>query len=64
LFDTSGIVWGIQSHTAHISLGFDPPDPTNAQRTVHQFLNVGLSVHPVVLDWALTRFGVQFASTP
>lgn len=62
VFDSKGIVWGIQSFTAHISLGFDPPDPTNTQRTVHQFLNVGVCVHPAIIQWFMKKHGVKFAS--
>jgi trypsin-like peptidase len=61
IFDRNGVVWGIQSRTNNISLGFDPPDPANPTRTIHQYLNVGWAVHPAVVRWALTSHGVKFA---
>jgi hypothetical protein len=54
------MVWGIQSQTSHMSLGFDPPDPNNKNRTVHQFLNVGIGVHPATIVGMMVQHGVNF----
>lgn len=47
LLDLEGRVCGIQSHTAHLDLGFDVPvvEPSGARATERQFLNVGLAAH-------------------
>lgn len=63
VFDQLGVVWGIQSHTTHVPLGFDPPDPNKPSQTIHQFLNVGNAVHPAIIRWFLTKHGVEFEST-
>lgn len=54
VFDTQGRVWGIQSRTHHLNLGFSPRlEVAGKQVTEHQFLNVGLAVHPSeILDLA------------
>jgi len=46
VFDPDGVVWGIQSRTVHLPLGFNPK-LTVGEREVeeHQFLNVGLAAH-------------------
>ena len=46
VFDPDGVVWGIQSRTVHLPLGFNPK-VTVGDREVeeHQFLNVGLAAH-------------------
>jgi hypothetical protein len=46
VFDVNGVVWGIQSHTRHLRLGFSPKlkvKDKNKDRDVteHQFLNAG-----------------------
>jgi trypsin-like peptidase len=60
IFDTRGTIWGIQVRTAHLSLGFDPPIP-NAKpgEKEHQFLNVGLGVHPETIIGFLRDNGVK-----
>jgi len=46
IFDVSGRIWGIQSHTKHLSLGFSPKlKDGNKEFTEHQFLNVGIGVY-------------------
>ena len=47
IVDAHGVVWGLQSHTRHHSLGFNPPVPgqNGAEQNAHQFLNVGLGAH-------------------
>jgi hypothetical protein len=48
--DTQGRVWGIQSRTHHLNLGFSPRlQIKGGHVTEHQFLNVGLAVHPAEL---------------
>ena len=47
VFDTRGIVFGIQSRTQHLDLGFSPKvQMLGREVTEHQFLNAGLAVHP------------------
>lgn len=61
IFDTDGVVWGIQSRTNHLALGFSPT-VKKARRKVeeHQFLSVGLGVHPEVISAFLKDHGVTF----
>ena len=60
-FDQAGRVWGIQSRTTHLPLGFSPPVPGGAKNAVeHQFLNVGWAVHPEVVQAFLKENGVKF----
>lgn len=62
IFDTDGVVWGIQSSTHHLDLGFSPTTTRGKTKVVeHQFLNVGLGVHPEIVDGFLTAKGVKFA---
>lgn len=44
--DKNGTVWAIQSKTAHLPLGFSPEVPGKQGQLEHQFLNVGLGIHP------------------
>jgi len=61
IFDREGRVWGIQSRTSHLALGFNPPVPGGAKDAVeHQFLNVGWAVHPEVVHAFLKDNGVGF----
>lgn len=62
VFDTRGTVWGIQSHTSHLPLGFSPPVPGGkAGEKEHQFLNVGRAVHPSTVVGLLTMAKVKFS---
>jgi hypothetical protein len=62
LFDRQGTVWGIQSHTSHLPLGFSPPVPgAPGGQVEHQFLNVGKGVHPRTIVEALTKSGIKHA---
>lgn len=46
LFNTDGHVWGIQSRTGSLELGFTPKIKKGHDEIVeHQFLNVGLATH-------------------
>ncbi|WP_337044892.1 S1 family peptidase [Emticicia sp. 17c] len=50
IFDTAGNIWGIQSRTAHLSLGFSPKIMIDDKAfTEHQFINVGMGVHVEVI---------------
>jgi Trypsin-like peptidase domain len=59
ILDRHGVVWAIQSRTAHLDLGFSPTIRRDG-RTVeeHQFLNVGWGVHPDVILAVLKDKGV------
>jgi hypothetical protein len=60
-FDEQGTVWAIQSNTAHLALGFDPPVPGGAKgQKEHQFLNVGRGVHPGTILGFLDSLGVKY----
>lgn len=60
IFDQHGTVWGIQSHTSHLPLGFSPEVPGNPSQREHQFLNVGRGVHPATIVGLLDQLGVKF----
>jgi hypothetical protein len=61
IFDTRGTVWAIQSRTFHIALGFSPTVKDKGRDIEeHQFLNVGLGVHPELLTQFLRDNGVAF----
>jgi hypothetical protein len=66
LFDIHGTVWGIQSQTQHLDLGFNPnlhlADGKEVE--VHQFMNVGWAVHPATIHEFLTYAGVAFQAEP
>ncbi len=60
VFDKNGTVWGIQSHTAHYPLGFNPPVPKSSKgEKEYQFLNVGRCVHTSSIIGLLKQVGVQ-----
>lgn len=62
IFDTDGVVWGIQSRTQHFDLGFSPTASTKGKNVEeHQFLNVGWGVHPEVIHAFLKAQGISFA---
>jgi hypothetical protein len=62
IFDQQGTVWGIQSRTAHLDLGFSPQIPNgNPEQVEHQFLNVGWATHPETIVGLLKERGVNFA---
>lgn len=61
IVDTHGVVWALQSHTRHYSLGFNPPAPgrdPGEKHAEHQFLNVGLGVHAEAILGFLASCGV------
>jgi hypothetical protein len=60
-FDTKGTVWAIQSRTSHLPLGFSPPVPGGKKKQKeHQFLNVGLGVHPATFLALLDKSNVKY----
>lgn len=59
IFDRDGVVWGIQSQTHHLPLGFSPPVPNGRPgEKEHQFLNVGVGTHPATIVTVLKDLGV------
>ena len=61
IFDTSGTVWAIQIRTAHFPLGFSPKVKKNDKEVEeHQFLNVGLGIHPELIVTFLGDNGIAF----
>ena len=63
VFDSEAVVWGIQSHTMHHPLGFQPPVPGGGtERVEHQFLNTGLAVHASVIRRFLDAEGIEYES--
>jgi len=61
IFDREGTVWGIQSQTSHLYLGFDPEVPNGRPgEKEHQFLNVGWGVHPQTVAGFLRENGIAF----
>jgi hypothetical protein len=57
IFDQRGVVWGIQSSTNHLPLGFSP---THQNREEHQFLNVGLGPSVATISGVLEELGVNY----
>jgi hypothetical protein len=46
LFDVKGDIWGVQSRTSFLELGFTPTKKEGNKEIVeHQFLNVGMAGH-------------------
>ena len=60
-YDINGVVWALQCQTRHLPLGFDPVAPGQSKRKEHQFLNVGLGVHPKSMFEMFNKHGVKFA---
>ena len=62
VFDRHGFVWGIQSQTRHLDLGFTPNlrVSTGKEVEVYQFLNVGWAVHPLTIHEFLTHERIEF----
>lgn len=59
-FDTDGTVWAIQAQTSHLPLGFSPRVPGGKDdEKEHQFLNVGLGVHPETLLGAFNHLQIK-----
>jgi hypothetical protein len=66
LFDTNGVIYGMQSATRHLHLGFDIEDRevlVNGRKTRvsnYPFLNVGQCIHVDVIKTFLREKGVTF----
>jgi hypothetical protein len=65
LFDKDGVIYGMQSSTRHLHLGFDLenfeiPGPSPKRITNTPFLHVGQCVHASVIKSFLTEHNVMF----
>jgi len=60
MFDVNGVVWAIQAKTLNLPLGFDAQVPGKKGQTEHQFLNVGIGVHPSTLLGIFRSHNVNF----
>ncbi|MFA4859185.1 hypothetical protein [Methanoregula sp.] len=61
IFDSNATIWGIQSHTSCLPLGFSPKIAKNGKDIEeNQFINVGYGIHPEVIINLLTDNGVKF----
>ena len=61
IFDQQGIIWGIQSRTAHHPLGFSPLVPGGKpNEREHQFMNVGWGIHIDTLVGAMQDNKIDF----
>jgi hypothetical protein len=66
LFDTNGVVYGMQSMTQHLHLGFDlinyevQLDTHRAKVSNHPFLHVGQCIHAQIIKDFLREKGIQF----
>jgi hypothetical protein len=59
LFDVDGVIWGIQSRTSFLDLGFSPEKEGSKE---YQFMNVGLASHIQHVLALLDQHGVQYDS--
>jgi len=63
LFDVSGNIWGVQSRTGFLELGFSPKKKDGNKEIVeHQFLNVGLASHVQHVVALFKTHGVPYES--
>lgn len=65
LFDTGGQLWGIQTSTIHLELGFFPKilkNNTVVEVKEHQFMHVGLSAHVQHVVDLFKLHGVKYDS--
>lgn len=63
VFDSRGHVWGVQSQTIHLDLGFTAAVRRDGLEVEeHQFLNVGRAVHGDTVTRYLRDMGVAFAT--
>ena len=66
LFDTDGVVYGMQSSTKHLHLGFDlenyeiPNGPVSKKVTNTPFLHVGQCIHVDIIKDFLREHGVKY----
>jgi len=60
-FDVNGTVWGIQSRTHHLPLGFSPEvDVKSKKITEHQFLNAGAAAYVTEIVQFLDHHKIAF----
>jgi len=65
VFDVHGYIWGIQSRTINLPLGFSPTVKQNSKDVVeHQFLNVGLALHSAEVTKFLQENNIAFNISP
>ncbi len=61
-FDVKGVVWGIQSRTHHLALGFSPELEVNSKKFVeHQFLNAGAAAYVSEIARFLNEHNIAFS---
>ncbi len=61
IFDLNGVVWGVQTKTHHLDLGFNPQVKRNGKDVVeHQFISLGLGVHSFQVTAMLTHLKIPF----
>jgi hypothetical protein len=62
IFDHLGAIWGVQCITQHLYLGFDctVTDSKGKTHQEHQFMNLGMGVHPVTIFGLLDHFKVAY----
>jgi len=61
VLDTAGVVWGIQSRTHHLVLGFSPEVEREGKKvTEHQFLNSGAGTYVSEIAAFLDKHGIAF----
>jgi Trypsin-like peptidase domain len=60
VFDTDGVVWGIQVRTHHLPLGFQPELTDRGKKVAeHQFLNVGVAAYVSEIIALLKKYNVK-----
>ncbi len=60
-FDVDGVIWGLQSHTRHLELGFNPKVKYNKKEIEeHQFINTGYGTHVEEIVNFLTENDIEF----
>lgn len=65
VFDVNGHVWGIQSRTSHIPLGFAPTiKQGNREITEHQFMHVGIAARVDEIIRLLDHAGARYSISP
>lgn len=61
IFDDKGVIWGVQSATKSIPLGFTPIVRERGKETVeNQFINLGIGVHPISINQFLERNKISY----
>ena len=58
--DVHGNIWAIQVRTSNLHLGFSPEVPGEKGAKEHQFLNVGLGVHPTTMFGLFDLNGIRY----